>query len=295
MKCCFGIRIRPHNGMTSTAESEKDKPNVPSQDPPEGNTCRKRGRADEPEEDLDEVDLKHAPIISNDGMVEFSLAGIQKHLICGLCSGYYKDPYTITDCLHTFCKSCLFYSVASGCHECPLCNVYLGSDPLKVAVLDHSMQDLLDRIVFPGLAREEEEAEKEFYAERGIQLKPEFAEKDENKSMGLNFSNEPPNTSHSKDDELECTLMPEITSTGNDDLPPLDRPCLRISSKFQMSSLKKYISQQIGLSSASQPALDILCNGVPLGDEISLGFVKRLLWHHESDLALLYRIAHDQC
>ena len=142
MKCCFGIRIHPHNDMTSTAESEKDKPNVPSQDPPEGNTCRKRGRADEPEEDLDEVDPKHAPIISNDGMVEFSLAGIQKHLICGLCSGYYKDPYTITDCLHTFCKSCLFYSVASGCHECPLCNVYLGSDPLKVAVLDHGMQDV---------------------------------------------------------------------------------------------------------------------------------------------------------
>ena len=41
--------------------------------------------------------------------------------------------------------------------------------------------------------------------------------------------------------------------------------------------------------------LDILCNGVPLGDEISLGFVKRLLWNQESDLALTYRIAYDLC
>ena len=44
---------------------------------------------------------------------------------------------------------------------------------------------------------------------------------------------------------------------------------------------------------SSQIQLDILCNGVPLGNEISFSFVKRLLWHGESDLHLSYRLASD--
>jgi hypothetical protein len=114
-------------------------------------SSRKRGRDETSTEDGGKTTTPvvqnnnhpaHAPIITNDGMVEFSLAAIHKHLICSLCSGYYKDPYTITDCLHTFCKSCLLYAVACGCHECPECQVYLGGDLLKVAVLDHCMQDV---------------------------------------------------------------------------------------------------------------------------------------------------------
>ena len=108
---------------------------------------RKRGRgaSDDDEKDEHQLDPKYAPRITDDGMVEFSLAAIHKHLVCGLCSGYFRDPHTITDCLHTFCKSCLFYAMSSGCHECPQCHIYLGSDPLKIAVLDHTMQNVSTR------------------------------------------------------------------------------------------------------------------------------------------------------
>ena len=119
---------------------------------------------------------EEGPVIFSNGMVEFSLASINSHLICGLCGGYYKDPYTITECLHTFCKSCLFYAVACGCHECPDCEVYLGNDPLKVAVLDHALQHLLDHIIFPDVVKEEEAQERAFYASRAIRLKPEYQE-----------------------------------------------------------------------------------------------------------------------
>ena len=29
-------------------------------------------------------------------------------LKCPLCKGYYRTPYTINECMHTFCKSCIF-------------------------------------------------------------------------------------------------------------------------------------------------------------------------------------------
>ena len=45
-----------------------------------------------------------APEIGSDGTLTFSLQGIHKHLICGLCNGYYKEPYVLPDCGHTYCK-----------------------------------------------------------------------------------------------------------------------------------------------------------------------------------------------
>lgn len=138
--------IPPEAMQSSTAEKEKSKPKDLQAPAAENKSSRKRHREETGE--TTPVNPAHAPIITNDGMVEFSLTDIHKHLICGLCSGYYKDPYTITDCLHTFCKSCLLYAVACGCHECPECHVYLGGDPLKVAVLDHCMQDVRTVITF---------------------------------------------------------------------------------------------------------------------------------------------------
>lgn len=136
---------------TATGVTNEEKSNDTDDSHPENKSSqRKRAREETPEGDRDNaetaknpaIDAAHAPKITSDGMVEFSLAAIHKHLVCGLCSGYLKDPYKITECLHTYCKSCLFYSIACGCHECPKCNVYLGTDPTRIAVLDHSMQDV---------------------------------------------------------------------------------------------------------------------------------------------------------
>jgi hypothetical protein len=151
------------------------------------------GEGDEDKEDEEAEDAVVEPIIAN-GMVEFPLSNIHKYLICGLCSGYYRDPYTITECLHTFCKSCLFYSIACGCHECPDCKVFLGNDPFKVAVLDHALQELVDRIVFPEITKEEDEQEQAFYAKQGIPLKPEHAHKEQNNIHHNNSNNNSNNT-----------------------------------------------------------------------------------------------------
>lgn len=38
------------------------------------------------------------------GMVEVSLDEIRSHFTCSLCGGIYREPFTISECLHTFCK-----------------------------------------------------------------------------------------------------------------------------------------------------------------------------------------------
>lgn len=116
-----------------------------------------------------------APVMFPDGTVEFSLAALHKYLICDLCNGYYRDPYTITDCLHTFCKACLYYAVACGCTECPTCHIFVGSDPAKVAVLDRNLKELMDKVIFPTLVDQERLQEEVFYTSREISIKPEFA------------------------------------------------------------------------------------------------------------------------
>jgi hypothetical protein len=50
------------------------------------------------------------------------------------------------------------------------------------------------------------------------------------------------------DDELQFTLTPEIISKETEKwLPPLDRPCLRISGKFRMNQLKKYLLEKLSV------------------------------------------------
>jgi hypothetical protein len=51
--------------------------------------------------------------------IDFPLSDIAKHLICPLCQGYFRDVYTVADCLHSFCRSCLVIQFRAGHRKCP--------------------------------------------------------------------------------------------------------------------------------------------------------------------------------
>ncbi|KAF7143490.1 hypothetical protein RHSIM_Rhsim05G0011400 [Rhododendron simsii] len=52
------------------------------------------------------------------------LAGL---LTCPLCNGIFKEATTINECMHTFCKECIFQKVQTeGVTCCPTCNVDLS-------------------------------------------------------------------------------------------------------------------------------------------------------------------------
>jgi hypothetical protein len=71
-------------------------------------------------------------------------------LKCPLCKGYYRTPYTINECMHTFCKSCIFiYFCSSNQREqCPVCSTKIGGRPMDSLIFDNYLDSLLN-ILFP--------------------------------------------------------------------------------------------------------------------------------------------------
>jgi len=66
--------------------------------------------------------ILHGPTFDGDS-VDFPLSNLQDHLICPLCGGYFRDPYTVADCLHSFCRSCLIVHFRVGHRRCPTWSV----------------------------------------------------------------------------------------------------------------------------------------------------------------------------
>ena len=69
---------------------------------------------------------------SNAGRLKFFLKDLNSHLVCPLCEGYFREAHTVPDCLHTFCKSCLFKEFAKkalkDAKSCPSCKVASGRE-----------------------------------------------------------------------------------------------------------------------------------------------------------------------
>ena len=233
------------------------------------------------------------PTINDAGTaLTFSLSNVHEHLICELCSGYYKEPFTLHECLHTFCKSCIFYSVvACGLRSCPECKSFVGKEIHKFGTADANLDSIIEAI-FPEFKAKEDRDCEAFYKNRGIKRKTEESTKERGKKI-KSHSHHTAGGCHNKKDDIEFALFPQCLSKGGDkeeELDPLDKPFLRSIGKLKINQLKRYLVSVLPNLQGATEELDILCNGVPVGDEISLGFVKRLLWpHEESILELTYK------
>ncbi|CAH2038730.1 unnamed protein product [Thlaspi arvense] len=64
-------------------------------------------------------------------------------LSCPLCDRILRDATTISECLHTFCRKCIYEKITEDEIECcPVCNISLGGNPLEKLRPDHNLQDL---------------------------------------------------------------------------------------------------------------------------------------------------------
>ena len=59
-----------------------------------------------------------AKIVGNKLVV--SSADLQEFLTCALCKGLLVDPFTVKECVHSFCKACVFKYVSVN-PRCPKC------------------------------------------------------------------------------------------------------------------------------------------------------------------------------
>ena len=103
-------------------------------------------------------------------------------------------------------------------------------------------------------------------------------------------------------DEISFELVPHLMdrqSYGRKErdtrkhLPPLDKPILTTSGKLKISQLKKYLIRRLGLENTSVSELEVLCNGEPIGDELSLIFVQKTRCRRDGNIVLTYQYEQD--
>ena len=83
---------------------------------------------------------------------------LNSFLCCELCDGYFREAHTISECLHTFCKVCLYTEFdkrsVKESKYCPTCNTNIGLNPYTKVVFDRNLQAIVDK-VFPQFAEQE--------------------------------------------------------------------------------------------------------------------------------------------
>jgi E3 ubiquitin-protein ligase DRIP len=81
------------------------------------------------------------------------------YLQCPLCKGIFRCPMTINECMHTFCKVCIYRHFYSNVNvdSCPSCNTKLGGKPLDTLIFDNSIASLVE-IIFPEFDEIDKEA-----------------------------------------------------------------------------------------------------------------------------------------
>ncbi len=75
------------------------------------------------------------------------------HLSCSICKGIYRNPFSINECMHTFCKKCIFKLINENPKKakCPQCNIEINKTILEG--IQHNIQlDHLINSLFPEFA-----------------------------------------------------------------------------------------------------------------------------------------------
>lgn len=207
------------------------------------------------------------------------------HIICKICTGYLIDATTVTECLHTFCKSCLVKHLEEN-NTCPTCNIMIHqSHPLQYISFDRTMQDIVYKLV-PNLQENELKRETEFYRSRGLSCPKDILANNEIVDIKKNQNENQNDTDfHRFDEQVNICL-----DCGATQLRQLKRRFLRCSSQATVTHLKKFIALKVLNSIDAYRDVDILCNDELLGKDHTLKFVLLTRWRFkEPPLKLVYR------
>ncbi|XP_044762696.1 polycomb group protein Psc-like [Coccinella septempunctata] len=94
------------------------------------------------------------------------LRDVNSSLTCELCKGYLIDATTISECLHSFCRSCIIKFLQENSF-CPVCEVIINKAKPNLK-LDKTLQDIVYKLV-PGLFLSEMMRRRHFYADKPVE------------------------------------------------------------------------------------------------------------------------------
>ncbi|XP_064000525.1 polycomb group RING finger protein 6 isoform X2 [Pogoniulus pusillus] len=222
---------------------------------------------DDEEEEMEEEELEGDPgarFGTDDGEVEseddrermINLADLTPYILCSICKGYFIDATTITECLHTFCKSCIvrhfYYS-----NRCPKCNIVVHqTQPLYNIRLDRQLQDIVYKLVV-NLEEREKKQMHDFYKERGLEVpKPAVPQPvpvsrgRPRKVLGSVFRIPP---------ELDVSVLLEFIGAdeGAGNFKPLEKKFVRVSGEATIGHVEKFLRRKMVLDPTCQ--VNIIC------------------------------------
>lgn len=228
----------------------------------------------------------------------------RKHLVrdfnhfitCYLCRGYLIKPTTVTECLHTFCKSCIVQHFEDS-NDCPRCGIQVHeTNPLEMLRLDNTLEEIIFKLV-PGLREKEEQQEVEFW--RKNQPKASSQETLKSSADARSFDGGGAAAADDGEDDggggaeggdchrndpqiavcLDC--LRNSGQSGQNTVTDLMKRFIRCSSRVTVGTIKKFLSLKLKLPSSYE--LDVLCNGEIMGRDHTLEFIYMTRWRLHGD------------
>ncbi|CAH1785068.1 unnamed protein product [Owenia fusiformis] len=223
--------------------------------------------------------------------VKLRIKDINPHIVCSLCSGYFVDATTITECLHTFCKSCIVKYLQSS-KFCPQCNVKIHeTHPLSNLKPDNVMQDIVYKLV-PQLFESESHRREEFAKARGL-IKQEPKECERGEALLRSVYDDYQGHLYTNDEQISLCLerlrpvVEEVPDTYK--IETLPKKFLRCPSRARVSHLRKLLNRKLGVPPGLQ--LNIMCNDENLEKDITLKQLWLMEWHEKAfPLLLVYNV-----
>merc|ERR1712012_795945 len=81
-----------------------------------------------------------------DMIKKITLKDLNPHVICVLCRGYFIDPVTIVECLHSFCKTCIVEHIKQH-KNCPVCDTQINkTKPYLSIKSDKALQNIVYKL-----------------------------------------------------------------------------------------------------------------------------------------------------
>eukprot|EP01087_Luapelamoeba_hula_P019074 TRINITY_DN6270_c0_g1_i1.p1 TRINITY_DN6270_c0_g1~~TRINITY_DN6270_c0_g1_i1.p1 ORF type:complete len:1087 (-),score=199.02 TRINITY_DN6270_c0_g1_i1:33-3293(-) len=278
----------------SSTEKNKEQPEKErdNMDTAEGEAEAEGGEGEAEEEEEEEEAAYREPIL--DGrVIKFHTHILNEFLLCTLCMGYFRDAHTIRECLHTFCKSCL-YKYFQTTADCPVCGQDLRPNPHEFIRFDRNMHNIVNKL-FGHIMEKDLRNEAEFYRMNGLisdaeRIEAELAAQERKTPRPLGSTaaasaasaaavpstiattKSKPARDLSKPlyrDEISFELLKDESETG---LSELVRPLVRTTAQVTVRHLKKFLSNKLP-SVSNINDLDVIYKGEVLGMEHSMEYI----------------------
>ncbi|XP_061645055.1 polycomb group RING finger protein 5-B isoform X4 [Phyllopteryx taeniolatus] len=211
-------------------------------------------------------------------------------ITCYLCGGYLIKPVTVTECLHTFCKSCIVQHFEES-NDCPKCGIQVHeTNPLEM--LRRSSSSWF-RACESRRRSESWSSGRKTSAARTCQ-KGEMRKvaslvcataADVTAGAGLpdGDGGGADDDYHRSDPQIAICLdcLRNTGRVGDTSVTDLMKKFIRCSSRVTVGTIKKFLSLKLKLPSSYE--LDVLCNGEIMGRDHTMEFIYMTRWRLHAD------------